>query len=77
MTAHKHSELSFVLTDSGMVTSWGRGEDGQLGHGDANERPLPQTIHALSDSKISTIYCGAEYSAAVSTSGNEVYTWGW
>lgn len=57
--------------------SWGRGEDGQLGHGDANERPLPQTVHSLTDARIDSIFCGAEYSAAVSFARKEVYSWGW
>ena len=60
-----------------MVVSWGRGEDGQLGHGDANERPFPQTVHALTDADIDNIFCGAEYSAAVSSSRREVFSWGW
>ena len=66
-----------VTADDGMVVSWGRGEDGQLGHGDANERPLPQTIHSLKEAQIDSIYCGAEYSAAVSYARKEVYSWGW
>lgn len=70
-------DCQVLVAGSGMVVSWGRGEDGQLGHGDANERPYPQTVHALTDANIDAVFCGAEYSAAVSKSGSEVFSWGW
>jgi alpha-tubulin suppressor-like RCC1 family protein len=33
----------------GVVASWGRGEDGQLGHGDANETSEPKAVYSLID----------------------------
>ena len=33
--------------DNGVVLSWGRGEDGQLGHGDANERRQAALLRLL------------------------------
>lgn len=59
------------------MASWGRGEDGQLGHGDAEERTRPQAIFALAGRSISSVHCGAEYSLAVSRSRKEIYSWGW
>ena len=50
----------------GLVVSWGRGEDGQLGHGDAEERTQPQAIFGLLNAAVSSVYCGAEYSLAIS-----------
>ncbi len=63
--------------DNGIVLSWGRGEDGQLGHGDAEERARPQAIYHLRSSECSSVYSGAEYSVALSTAKNEVFSWGW
>jgi alpha-tubulin suppressor-like RCC1 family protein len=63
--------------DTGLTLSWGRGEDGQLGHGDAQERTTPCVVYALKDSGISKITCGAEYSIAISAENKELYSWGW
>ena len=59
------------------MLSWGRGEDGQLGHGDAEERPQPQAITHLGGAQCSSVYSGAEYSVAVSSENDQVYSWGW
>lgn len=70
--------LALIETQEGtIVTSWGRGEDGQLGHGDAEERLIPQAVFNLIHRNISQIYCGAEYSIALSGKDNLVYSWGW
>jgi alpha-tubulin suppressor-like RCC1 family protein len=60
-----------------VVVSWGRGEDGQLGHGDPEEADRPKAIFALFGKAISDVHCGAEYSLAVSSQNSEVYSWGW
>ena len=62
---------------TGLVLSWGRGEDGQLGHGDADERTQPHAVHALQQADTSAVVCGAEYSVALSHERQEVYSWGW
>ena len=62
---------------NGIVLSWGRGEDGQLGHGDAEERTRPQAIFHLLGANCSAVYSGAEYSVAASRANNTVYSWGW
>lgn len=71
--------LALVRTEEGntLVVSWGRGEDGQLGHGDPDEKVVPHAIYQLIQAKISDIYCGAEYSVAVSREDMKIYTWGW
>ena len=60
-----------------LVVSWGRGEDGQLGHGDAEDRAKPQEVQALRNKGISSVHCGAEYSVAVCRREKQVYSWGW
>lgn len=62
-----------------MVLSWGRGEDGQLGHGDAEDRLHPQAVFTLINRGVSQVACGAEYSVAVAGAGTEkqLFSWGW
>ena len=59
------------------MCSWGRGEDGQLGHGDTDDRPLPTQLSALDAREIDSIACGADHTLAYSESRNELYSWGW
>jgi hypothetical protein len=63
--------------DCNVVASWGRGEDGQLGHGDAEQCVRPKAISTLVDADVSSICCGAEYTVAVSNKHKRVYSWGW
>ena len=64
-------------TTGSLVVSFGRGEDGQLGHGHSRELDRPAAVASLADKDISAVHCGAEYTIALSTSGLEVYSWGW
>ena len=66
------------LTDDGFVYSWGRGQDGQLGHGDAAAdvwEPKRIEFFASSGTVITALSCGYFHSAAVSEDGL-LYTWG-
>ena len=65
------------LVAGDVVCSWGRGEDGQLGHGDAEDRPSPTQLSALDDHQIVSVTCGADHTVAYSQSRMEVYSWGW
>jgi alpha-tubulin suppressor-like RCC1 family protein len=60
-----------------VVCSWGRGEDGQLGHGDTDDRLLPTQLSALDAQQIVSVVCGADHTLAYSESKVEVYSWGW
>ncbi|KAE9602763.1 putative regulator of chromosome condensation 1/beta-lactamase-inhibitor protein II [Lupinus albus] len=68
---------SVALLSGNVVCSWGRGEDGQLGHGDSGDRLLPTKLSALDDKDITSLTCGADHTIAYSESGREVYSWGW
>jgi alpha-tubulin suppressor-like RCC1 family protein len=67
----------FLFADCNVVASWGRGEDGQLGHGDAEQVDAPKAVHALLGADVSAVCCGAEYTVAVSKQHQRVYSWGW
>ncbi|KAK1258466.1 Ultraviolet-B receptor UVR8 [Acorus gramineus] len=68
---------SVALLSGNVVCSWGRGEDGQLGHGNAEDRLLPTIVSVLSDQNIVSVTCGADHTTAYSEFGSQVYSWGW
>lgn len=57
--------------------TYGRGEDGQLGHGRADNENKPLVVEALYGKEIDFVACGAEYTMAISSKRNEVWSWGW
>ncbi|AET04805.2 chromosome condensation regulator RCC1 repeat protein [Medicago truncatula] len=65
-----------ALLTGNVVCSWGRGEDGQLGHGDTDDRLLPTKLSAFDGQDIVSVTCGADYTVARSKSGKDVYSWG-
>eukprot|EP00639_Heterosigma_akashiwo_P016685 CAMPEP_0206393448 /NCGR_PEP_ID=MMETSP0294-20121207/20727_1 /ASSEMBLY_ACC=CAM_ASM_000327 /TAXON_ID=39354 /ORGANISM="Heterosigma akashiwo, Strain CCMP2393" /LENGTH=253 /DNA_ID=CAMNT_0053847053 /DNA_START=168 /DNA_END=925 /DNA_ORIENTATION=- len=60
-----------VLTEEGAVYTWGRGDDGRLGHGDK----VPRLVEALAGRPVAQITCGSYHTAAVTETG-ELWTWG-
>eukprot|EP00924_Labyrinthula_sp_SR-Ha-C_P001630 maker-scaffold_18-snap-gene-4.42-mRNA-1 protein AED:0.03 eAED:0.03 QI:72/1/1/1/1/0.66/3/1018/337 len=66
-----------ALTIDGTVYTWGRGDDGRLGHGELEQKSFPFPIYQFLKNKIKIqkINCGSYHSAAVTESG-ELYTWG-
>lgn len=73
--SQKSSSLRF--TAGNIVCTWGRGEDGQLGHGDAEDRPSPTQLNTLDGPEIVSVTCGADHTIAYSESHANVYSWGW
>ncbi|CAL9173745.1 unnamed protein product [Musa hybrid cultivar] len=68
---------SVALLSGNAMCSWGRGEDGQLGHGDAEDRLFPTILSALDSQGIVSVTCGADHTTAYSQSDDQVYSWGW
>lgn len=72
---------SIVLTSGGAVYTFGAGDRGQLGHGDAQDRHWPCCVERLTGAKggqrvlIEQVAAGAAHSVALSKLGL-VYTWG-
>ncbi|KAK3035270.1 hypothetical protein RJ639_034707 [Escallonia herrerae] len=55
-------------TTGNVVCSWGRGEDGQLGLGDAEDRLSPIQLRALDGQDIVSVTSGADHTTAFSES---------
>ncbi|EEF39472.1 ultraviolet-B receptor UVR8 [Ricinus communis] len=68
---------SVALLSGNVVCTWGRGEDGQLGHGDAQDRLSPTILSTLEGLEIISVICGADHTIAYSESHTDVYSWGW
>ncbi|GER52262.1 regulator of chromosome condensation family protein [Striga asiatica] len=54
-----------VLTLRSEVFTWGRGANGRLGHGDAEDRGSPTPVEALKDRHVRNIACGSNYTACI------------
>ena len=66
---------SLALTADGAVWSWGGGASGKLGHGDEQERLLPNKIEAFADQRVVAVSAGGEHSLALTADGS-VWSWG-
>ncbi|CAH8337035.1 unnamed protein product [Eruca vesicaria subsp. sativa] len=58
-----------ALTSGGKVLTWGRGNSGQLGHGDILDSSLPKPVSFLDDYVVTQASAGWSHSAFVSDSG--------
>ena len=66
---------SLVLSNKGLVYSFGDGEFGRLGHSDHQNQLTPKVIEGLRGVQVHAISAGVFTSLAVSVSG-AVYGWG-
>lgn len=63
-----------VLTTEGEVYTWGRGDDGRLGHGDNGWKYVPRITQSLAGQVVCQVTCGSYHTAAVTGNG-DLYTW--
>ncbi|XP_058179086.1 PH, RCC1 and FYVE domains-containing protein 1 isoform X2 [Rhododendron vialii] len=54
-----------ILTSRTEVYTWGKGANGRLGHGDAEDKNSPTLVEALKDKQVKTIACGTNFTAAI------------
>ncbi|KAJ6725874.1 REGULATOR OF CHROMOSOME CONDENSATION (RCC1) FAMILY WITH FYVE ZINC FINGER DOMAIN-CONTAINING PROTEIN [Salix purpurea] len=54
-----------VLTSRSEVFTWGRGANGQLGHGDMEDRKTPTLVEALKERHVKNISCGANFTSSI------------
>ncbi|KAM4626097.1 alsin [Discoglossus pictus] len=57
------------------VWSWGRGKEGQLGHGDVLPRLQPLCVRSLDGKEVVQLAAGSHHSIAL-TARSQVYSWG-
>jgi E3 ubiquitin-protein ligase HERC2 len=68
-------EFSMALTDNDDVYTWGKGDEGQLGHGGWSPERVPRLVQSLRGKSVAAIAAGSRHAACVTESG-ELYTWG-
>ncbi|KAG5897066.1 hypothetical protein JTB14_025882 [Gonioctena quinquepunctata] len=66
---------TLALSDEGLVFSWGDGDFGKLGRGGSEGCNVPHNIERLNSIGVVQIECGAQFSLALTKSG-EIWTWG-
>ncbi|KAF5449663.1 hypothetical protein F2P56_030084 [Juglans regia] len=54
-----------VLTSKAEVYTWGKGSNGQLGHGDYDHRNTPTLVNFLKDKQVKNVVCGSNFTAVV------------
>ncbi|XP_010547814.1 PREDICTED: X-linked retinitis pigmentosa GTPase regulator isoform X2 [Tarenaya hassleriana] len=54
-----------VLNSKTEVYTWGKGSNGQLGHGDTEDRGIPTLVKALKGKQVKRIVCGSNFTAAI------------
>ncbi|XP_049931728.1 PH, RCC1 and FYVE domains-containing protein 1-like isoform X1 [Nymphaea colorata] len=54
-----------ALTSRTEVYTWGKGANGQLGHGDTRDRNAPCLVEALKDKQVKSVVCGSNFTAAI------------
>lgn len=67
--------FSVVVTEEGVVYSWGSGEFGRLGYCDTRRQTHPRQISDLRPNKILKVALGSYHACAISDQG-AVFTWG-
>ncbi|XP_022085446.1 protein RCC2 homolog [Acanthaster planci] len=66
---------SIIITEAGKAMSWGRGDKGQLGHGDLNRCEAPKLIEGLKEFTIVNAACGRNHTMCLTEEG-VVYAFG-
>ncbi|GJV59803.1 PH, RCC1 and FYVE domains-containing protein 1 isoform X1 [Tanacetum coccineum] len=54
-----------VLNSKFEVYTWGKGANGQLGHGDRKDTGVPTLVEALSDKRVKSVACGSNFTVAL------------
>ncbi|KAK6117958.1 hypothetical protein DH2020_048295 [Rehmannia glutinosa] len=54
-----------ALTSNSEVFTWGKGRNGQLGHGDNVDRNSPTLVKALAGKQVKRVICGSNLTAAI------------
>eukprot|EP00897_Mesotaenium_endlicherianum_P001866 jgi/Mesen1/1707/ME000138S00570 len=75
VAAGSASSHCIALDDQGRCYTWGRNENGQLGHGDIEDRHSPTIVAALSKQKVVHAAGGRHHTTVVLSDGS-AYSWG-
>lgn len=54
-----------ALTSRSELYTWGKGENGRLGHGDIEDRKSPTLVEALKERHVKNISCGSNFTSCI------------
>lgn len=54
-----------ALNSKAQVYTWGNGANGQLGHGDNDDRNTPTLVEALLDRRVKSVACGSNFTVVI------------
>ncbi|KAB2001996.1 hypothetical protein ES319_D11G035200v1 [Gossypium barbadense] len=54
-----------VRSSDAKIYTWGKGANGQLGHGDNEDRNIPTLVEALKNKQAMRVVCGSNFTAAI------------
>ncbi|XP_072021077.1 LOW QUALITY PROTEIN: uncharacterized protein [Amphiura filiformis] len=66
---------SAIIVDPGVIYTFGRNVEGQLGMGNTKPREAPAQVRNLSDKRVTMVACGNSYTVS-GTEDNALYMWG-
>lgn len=67
---HSHT---IARTSEGKVYTWGRGDSGELGHGNMTDRSVPTALAAVEGHTWVQVAAGSYYSAGIADTGSASY----
>lgn len=67
---------SAAITRDGTLYTWGEGDYGRLGHGDAGNRLFPVPVRELVGINVGGVACGSSHTLALSSDGKKVWSFG-
>eukprot|EP00435_Cladocopium_sp_Y103_P053240 s468_g17.t1 len=65
-----------AVSEVGVLYTWGRGQNGRLGHGGQENELLPKPVEVLSGYPVGLVACGEFHTACILQNAPHVYTWG-
>mmetsp|Transcript_128960 Transcript_128960/g.248468 ORF Transcript_128960/g.248468 Transcript_128960/m.248468 type:complete len:682 (-) Transcript_128960:68-2113(-) len=65
-----------AVSESGVLYTWGKGQNGRLGHGGSDTELLPKAVEALAGQHVIQVSCGDFHTACVTLNPTHVYSWG-
>lgn len=65
-----------AVSESGVLYTWGKGQNGRLGHGGSDTELFPKAVEALGGQHVIQVSCGDFHTACVTLNPTHVYSWG-
>jgi len=65
-----------AVSETGVLFTWGRGQNGRLGHGGSNNELFPKVVESLGGHHVVQVSCGDFHTSCAILNPMQVLTWG-